>query len=414
MSIYARDTLVIVEPFTSQPEGNEVIIGQIETGVFLAVPVEAVELLEHLACGQTVGEVADRYQQKYGEVPDLDDFLSLMESKGLVKPKAIGENKSDTANAPSPKLPDRRYHFSNFPQSLAEKLFVWPVLLGSFALIAGATATLIMNPSLAPRSRDLYFPDHRTLSATLLALASYFTIFLHELAHLVAARSLGINSKIGISHRLWYLVAETDLTGLWTVPRRRRYLPLLAGVLLDLVSASLLVFLLLADTRHLLGLPTMVLRLVRALVLTYVLRVAWQFFFYIRTDFYYVLANFFNCRNLLGDTEVLLRNQLARFFPSMRHRDQSLIPAPERRVIRAYAVIWVGGRVLSIFLLFAVTVPVAIRYIKNLNAAFSAGYSTNRYNFFDALLLSAYFLVPLATGFSMWIGGLIRRERTQK
>ncbi|MGZ7087960.1 MAG: hypothetical protein ACXVKH_00695 [Candidatus Angelobacter sp.] len=361
-----------------------------------------------------MGEVSDHYQRKYGEVPDLNDFLSLMESKGLVKPKSKAENKDEAAGPPPLKLPARRYHFSDFPQRVAQQLFSWPILAGSVSLITAASMIVILNPSLAPRSRDLYFPDHRTLCATLLAVASYATIFLHELAHLIAARSLGINSRIGISHRLWYLVAETDLTGLWTVPKRQRYLPLLAGVLLDLASAALLVLLLLADARRVFVMPLLVLRLVRALVLTYVLRVAWQFFFYIRTDFYYVVGNFFNCRNLLNDTEVFLRNQLARVVRSIRPKDQSAIPVSERRVIRAYAVIWVAGRLLSLVLLFAITIPVAIRYVNNLTAAFRAGYSTNHYNFLDALLLSAYFLVPLITGFSMWMAGLIRRERTTR
>jgi putative peptide zinc metalloprotease protein len=411
MSIYERETLVIVEPFTRQPAGNEVIIGRLETGVFLAVPTEGVELLEHFALGRTVGEVSDHYRQKYGEVPDLNDFLSFMESKGLVRPKTASTSRNPSPA--SPKVASRRYHFSNFPQALAEKLFSLPVIAGSLALIAAATVIVFLDLSLAPRPRDLYFPDHRTLCATLLALSGYATIFVHEFGHLVAARSLGINSRIGISHRLWYLVAETDLTGLWSVPRRQRYLPMLAGVLIDLVSASLLVLLLWAHAHHMLAMPVVVLRLVRALGITYLLRVAWQFFFYIRTDFYFVIANFLNCRNLLKDTEVFLRNQLARIFRTILPVDQSAIPAAERRIIRIYSVIWVAGRLLSFFLFFWVTIPVAIRYTVNLTAAFRSGYSANRYNFLDALLLTAYFMVPLMTGLSLWIASFVRRERTR-
>ena len=63
---------------------------------------------------------------------------------------------------------------------------------------------------------------------------TYGGIFVHELAHLIAARAVGVNSRMGISHRLWYLVAETDLTGLWSVTRNQRYLPMLAGMIVDL------------------------------------------------------------------------------------------------------------------------------------------------------------------------------------
>jgi hypothetical protein len=48
----------------------------------------------------------------------------------------------------------------------------------------------------------------------LVMVIGYATVFLHEMAHLVAARgAVGVSSRLGISHRLWYLVAETDMTG---------------------------------------------------------------------------------------------------------------------------------------------------------------------------------------------------------
>lgn len=409
MSTYARDTIVIVEPFTSQPDGDEVIIGKAETGVFLAVPAEAIELLEHFSSGGTVGEAADNYQKKYGAVPDLNDFLSFMESKGLVRLKA---QEGDMGQVTGPiSTPIRKYHFANVPQKVAQRIFSRPVLTSAYTLIAIATAIVFLNPALFPRSSDLYFPDHRTLIITLLTVVSYITVFLHELAHLLAARSLGVNSRIGIGHRLWYLVAETDLTGLWTVPSKKRYLPMFAGVLLDLTSASLLVLLLLAQEHHILTLPILLLRMVRAVYIAYLLRVAWQFFFYIRTDFYYVIANFFNCRNLLGDTQVYLRNQMAKIFHSIPAKDQSAIPTPEFRIIRAYSVIWVAGRIFAFYLLFGFTLPIIVQYVRGLTSVLRAGYSTNSYNFLDALLLSAYFLVPVMIGFAMWITSLVRHER---
>src|SRR5215213_4971279 len=113
--MYNRDTVITVESFTRQIEGEDVIIGRVETGVFLAIPSEAVELLDELGQGKTIGEVSDLYLQKYGETPDLDDFLQLLETKGIVRPKAESENgnrATTTVSAPAPRV---RYHFSNFP-----------------------------------------------------------------------------------------------------------------------------------------------------------------------------------------------------------------------------------------------------------------------------------------------------------
>lgn len=410
MAIYTPDTVVIVENFSCQHEGTDVIIGRAETGVFLAIPQEGVELLEDLAAGKNVGEAADQYRRKYGAIPDVDDFLSLMESNGIVKRKTNGNDARLASVFVPANIPQRRYHFGSFPQKIAQRLFGRTALVGVFALATCATAAVIIDPSLIPRARDLYFPDHRTLSALALALASYATIFVHEFGHLVAARALGVNSRMGIGHRLWYVVAETDLTGLWAVPKRQRYLPLLAGVVIDIGSASLLLVLLLGHTRGLFTFPVLTLRLVKAMVLTYILRVIWQFFFYIRTDFYYVFANLFGCKNLLKDTEDFVHNQLARFIRSMRHRDQSGIPAAEMRIVRGYSLFWLAGRIFAAVMLFVVTIPVLIRYVRNLAQVFRTGYSVNPGNFLDALLLATLFLVPFVSGLAMWTASLIRRK----
>jgi putative peptide zinc metalloprotease protein len=410
--MYTRDTVITVQPFTRQVEGEDVIIGRVETGVFLAIPPEAVELLDDLSQGKTIGEVSDLYLQKYGETPDLDDFLHLLETKGIVRPLVEGENGADRATTASAPVSRVRYHFSNFPQPLAQLLFSRPVVLGLLAVIILAVALAIRDPSLIPGPRDLYFPDRRALTWTILMVAIYTTVFLHELGHLIAARALGINSRIGLSHRLWYLIVETDLTGLWAVPKRQRYLPLLAGVLIDAVSGSLLLLLLFVHQEQWLTLSDFAVRLVRALIFTYVMRIVWQFFLFVRTDLYFVIVSFLNCRNLLKDTEGFLRNQLARILSFVHPVDQSAIPNSEQRVIRLYSLLWIGGRIFAFYLLFAVTLPVATLYIQDLSSTFRNGYSASPSDFVDALVLAAYFFIPLTLGFTLWLNSLMRRERT--
>jgi putative peptide zinc metalloprotease protein len=412
MPAYTQDAVVSVLPFTRQPEGEDVIIGVVGTGVFFAVPPVAVELLECFAEGKSVGEVAGFYQQKYGETLDMDDFLDLLESKGLVKP--FGENGNANANARPPAQQTRkiRYHFGNFPQSVAQRIFSRPVLAACFVVIALAAVAMGRDRSLIAHPNDFFFPEHRAFSWIIFTVIAYASILVHEMGHLVAARAVGVSSRLGISNRMWYLVAETDLTGLWGVPNRQRYLPFLAGLLIDTVSAAALILLLFARDQHWLQFGVFTVRLMRAMVLSYWLRIVWQFFFFIRTDIYFVVVNFFNCRNLLKDTEDYLRSLAARIFPRIRPVDQSGIPAGERRIIRAYAVVWVAGRVMAVSILFSVTIPVAISYIRSLGNAFRTGYSANPYNFVDSFVLSALFLIPVVMGFVLWIGGLARRERT--
>jgi hypothetical protein len=103
---------------------------------------------------------------------------------------------------------------------------------------------------------------------------------------------------------------------------------------------------------------------------------------------------------------------VARVVPRMRRQNQSAIPANEQRVIRAYSLVWIAGRIWATCVLLLVTVPVGIKYVRDLGRAFRAGYSANLSNFADAAVVAAYFIIPTIVGFVLWIGGLARRERT--
>jgi|SRR5579875_371714 len=408
MSVYTQDAVVRVRPFSRQPEGDDVIIGRVETGVFLAVPPGAVEILDYLAEGKSVGEAADLYRQKHGEVPDLSDFLQILAIKGIIE-DAEAEGKQAPADRPNrQKHRPIHYHFENFPQPLARRIFSRPVLFGCLILIAIALAAYIHDPAVMPKLSDLYVSDHRTLIWSVLVVISYGSVVLHELSHVIAARAIGVSSRLGFGNRLWDLVIEADLTALWSVPKRKRYMPLLAGSLLDAVSASLCFFILYANRQHWLIIGPVLLRIIKLALLTYLTRVMWQGFLFVRTDYYYVIATLFNCRNLLSDTEAFLRNQIARIFPWVRKVDQSAIPISERRVIPIYAVVWVGGRIVALTWLFSVTIPLSRKYIVNVGHALGNGFFANPGNFIDSLLLFAIFILPIAIGLVLWIAGLIR------
>jgi putative peptide zinc metalloprotease protein len=406
-----RDAVITVLPFTQQREGEDIIIGRVETGVFLAVPPEAVEILEELSRGQTVGAVTDSYHQKHGEVPDLEDLINFLEAKGIVSTVPL-EDLDNHTSPHSPQVRRVRYHFSNFPVIVAQRLFSRAALLVCLILSLVTAFLCIKHPALFPRTRDLYFPDHRALSWLLLIIAGYTTVFIHELAHLVAARALGVNSRLAISHRLWYLVAETDLTGLWSVPKNQRYLPMLAGVIVDITSGCLLLLTIYANETYWTVIPIVAIRVMRAMAFTYLMRIAWQCFLFVRTDFYYVIATLFNCKSLMRDTQTYLRNQLSRLIPRMGKVDQSSIPSSERRVISVYAVLWIAGRVWAIALLCVVTIPVGILYIRSFADAFRTGFAANPSNFVDVTVVATYFIVPTIAGFVLWFRAMLRQERT--
>lgn len=401
--------MVSVRRFTRQPDGEDILIGNPENGTFLVVPVEAVEVLDYLAGGRTLQQASEFCREKYGEPLDIDDFLGIMEAKGFVA--TVESEGKGSEGAAAPQASPLRYHFSDFPQPVARFLYGWASLLFCLVLTLLAGAAMISDQSLVPRPADLVFPQYRVISFLAFVCLALGSLFLHELSHVVAARALGINSRLGIGHRMWFLVAEADLTGLWAVSKKQRYLPLLAGLITDVVSAAILVLLLYAQDVQWIHIPIFAIRVGKALVMSYWLRILWQFYVFVRTDIYFVITNYFDCRNLLSDTEDFLKNCIFRFIHSGRRIDQSHIPAAERRVISVYSVLWLGGRVLALYVLFAVTIPVVYGYLHDLFNDYRAGVSANIDGFIDSLLLSLFVVTTLSAGLFLWIRGMIRHER---
>lgn len=409
--IYTRDTFVHVLPFTRQHEGDEVIIGRVETGVFIAVPSGAVEILDHLASGKSVGETADLYRDAYGQAPDLDDFLVALQAKGFIDPTSGAEQAAFEESAPAyndapRKSPaPKRYHFGNFPQSLARRIFSWPMIALSALLIAFAVLLMARDHSLWPNRDTLYISDHRAIILSVLAVVSYISIILHELAHLIAARAVGVKSRIGFSRRMYDFVIETDLTGLWAVPKRQRYLPFLAGCLFDATIASFMVFLLCAHKKGWIAFSATSERIWLTLLLTYIARIFWECLVFVRTDYYYVLAIWLNCRNLLGDTEAFLKNQVARLLPWIGAVDQSAIPRRERKILPYFAVVWIVGRFVALYWLGVFILPLLYRYLADF-AHSTAKYTINPAGFWQALGMVCIVIGPPILGLVMWVRSL--------
>jgi len=133
-------------------------------------------------------------------------------------------------------------------------------------------------------AENVFFSPSFVVVQVVLALAQLPAVLWHEWFHVLAARRLGLPSRLGIGRRLYFVVFETELNGLLGVPRRHRYLPLLAGMLADVLIFSGLTLAAAVDLND--GL-SWVGRLCLALAYTVLLRLAWQFYVFLRTDLYY-------------------------------------------------------------------------------------------------------------------------------
>jgi hypothetical protein len=419
MGTYSTDTLVTVYPFTQERDGSEVTIGNATHSAFLSIPATALDILSSLTDGKTVGETQALYEQQHGEKPDIKAFLKILEREGFVAPSMPGEQelmRSALISAPSPSPADMRSggsHFKNISPEVARRICSRQVITCCGLVILLGLALIAAEPSLLPPPSILVFQHHLTLLNLATTAFVFGSVFVHELGHLIAARAAGVPARLGISHRLWALVAETDMTGIWRAPKRQRYLAFLAGPLIDATSASALIMLLWAGRHSWLRFPPIVTLLAQVFLLTYLLRLLFQCFLFVRTDFYYVITNLLNCKSLLSDTENFLHNQLTRLIPSRRKIDQSAIPVREMHIIRYYSIVWLVGRVVAFSTLFFISLPILWGYIVEI-ASVLLSPNSSPYEVIDALTLTLTVVAIECTGMVLWIRSLYKKARKEK
>lgn len=399
-----QDSAPQVLAYSVQPDGDDFIIGSVARGSFLSVPAEVVEILRAFEAGHGPEQVRRDYLQKHGETPDLDDLVQVLTAHGiLADPAAAG-----VADA-APAKPAKRYHFEWITPPVAR--LIWNrYTLGLMALtVAAALLVLLWQPALLPGWRAFYFPQDTASQVLGLMLLGMASTFLHEMGHLTAARAAGVSCRFSIGNQLWFVVWYTEMNGIWALPRNRRYLPILAGPLVDLVSAALIVLLLAAAAHYAWPLPALTRNILSALLFLYIVRIIWQCYFFVRTDFYYAFSNLLGCKRLMQDTEDWLRNRWARLRGRAEKVDQAGLPAHERRMLPGYAAIWLLGRSVALGMLLFVQLPLLLSYLLLLFESTTAP-AGSQGSSASALLAGLLFSTLLLAGLAMWVRQLMLRK----
>jgi putative peptide zinc metalloprotease protein len=370
------------KPFLRVKDGEKYIVGRADTRTFAEIPEAGVQAINLLEKGLSVKEVQDELKNVLGKEFDVKSFVSDLVSLGFVK--SIGgqmvEEKRETKKA----------LFKNVKKEHVGWLFSKPFLAGFVAplIIVGITI-MLLNPPYWPKPQDLLF--YKWLAVSLLGGVglSFALLFLHELAHLFAAKSLGVEGSMSISNRLYFVVVETNLSNLWTVPRKRRYLVYMAGLIFDLTTISVLVILMWLSDIHVLGGSGGILyQFAKAAVLLEFFRVVWQLMFYMRTDIYFLFADYLKCKNLYGDAVNYITNKLAKLSgKSDMQRDMSSIPESEMRVIRKYAIFFLVGTATSLIVFAILIVPLTTIIVVLAAQPLMKGYAGNEAAFTDSIVV---------------------------
>lgn len=295
---------VHLHDLTYLDEGGDVVIGRPDTDSYAVFPPDGAALVRRLAEGVPPDAAARWYEETYGQEVDIADLLATLEELGLVA------HRHGPPAGPSSAVGGRR---------AGAVLFSPPALLAYALLVGTAAVLMVRHPALAPLRSHIFFTHWLIVVDLVLMVGQIPLALFHEGAHVLAGRRLGVRSRIRVSRRFMFVVFETVLDGLVAVPRRRRYLPLAAGMLADLVSMATLTIVAFAlagpQGEPLAG------RFCLALAFTGVPRIALQFCVFLRTDVYYLLVTALGCTDLQSATRQRLVELVDRLpLPGLRIR----------------------------------------------------------------------------------------------
>lgn len=356
MSIAETQPYFVI-PLSVLKEGDSYIVGNADIGDFYQFPWQGVKILDWLGSGDTAATIKSRLALEDPEPVDVDDFLEQLTEIGFIHSASQREVVQERLQVSAR---GTRTTFSVNPK-IAKAIFSPPVTVCYLAIVSYAFVAAIENPDLRVNVDALYVESNRLLLLAIVLALSLIHIVMHELGHMLAAARHGVRSKYGIGNRLWDLVAESDLTGILTLPKSQRYLPMLAGLLVDILWVSGLTILLGTLLRHDAG--RFAIQVVQVLVLETLLGMAWQFNVFVKTDIYFVICNYFSYPDLDKDARIYLRNVV--FRASLGRYGSE---APSRifnhlTVLRIFSLIWLFGRILALGILFGVFLPTMWQYI---------------------------------------------------
>ncbi|MCK2213449.1 hypothetical protein MF672_006525 [Actinomadura sp. ATCC 31491] len=361
-------------------DGDEWIVGRVDSGDFVAVPEEGVLAIRLLQDGLDVEQVRARLLHETGADLDVADFVGDLAEAGLVA--GIGGRPVPSPPPLRPTLPRLR------PRHLRWALH--PALhLALLVPIGAGAGCLALRPEIFPGWRAAFFTGHGAAVLLTWAAIAWLTTGLHELAHLVTARAAGVPARITLGTRLQFLVAQTDVSGVWPAPRRVRVTVYLSGIAVDLALCGA------ALTWTFFAGPGPV---ATWLTLVLTLRLAAQLLVFTRTDLYFLLQDATGCRDLYGDGAAYVRDLL-----SFRRRTRlATLPPRERRAVRLYAAVQGAGTLACLAFAALVTLPLVVTLLARsiqslLHAADPAAVA-------EAIVVLALVLVPDVLWARAWWG----------
>jgi hypothetical protein len=336
-------------PLTILVDPPDILVGRVDIESYAAFPEDGVALLKQLQAGMSLQKAQTWYLEQYGEAIDMADFIETLRELHFLQEEGEEIGRVSSASA-----------FWQRVGQAAFAPFAWLIYGG---IVGMSIFVMIALPYLRPANGNIFFTPYISLLELGLFCGQFPGMLFHEGFHMLAGLRLGIPSRLRIGRRLYFLVFETRLSGLWSVPRRQRYLPFLAGMLGDVLWFSVMTIM--AGIFYTSGVPFSPGSFFRAMAFLTMLRLIWQFYFYLETDIYYVLTTALHCVNLQQTTRQFLLQRLSRLLAwKSALVDEDQWNPRDRQLAPWYAPLFLGGYLFSTATLLFIGVPVGWQFLQ--------------------------------------------------
>ncbi|MEV4114510.1 hypothetical protein [Nonomuraea sp. NPDC049695] len=358
-------------------DGEAWILGRPELGIFVAVPEPGAVFVTTLQETGSLDEAAARAGEVAGEQVDGPDFVDGLTAAGLLDPPAEAGGARGQI----------KWIEGVSPRSAA-RLFGPAAWTFYAAAVIFAVSLFLIRPDLRPSWDDAWWLPSPGLSALSWLLFGIAFGAVHEAWHWLAGRALGVPAVFRVSYRGIYIVFETDLTQIVTVPRHRRHGVYLAGMAIDTVVLAVTLGLRLLDP------PGVLDDLLAVVALSQTFGIIWQWAALpLRSDSYALLANALRCHNLYRTTWLTAKAKLFRLTEDETN-ELSGMSARDLQVARWFVVPYIAGIAGMVWILFTGVLPLVVS-LGSWGLAQLAGGPIGSSGFWEALAVAVYIAVQV-------------------
>jgi putative peptide zinc metalloprotease protein len=344
--VLGNHSKITLSPLNIRKDKKHYIVEDVATGEFYEMPLVCIDAISMMNEGKELSDIDRALKRDFpNEEVNVLEFVEDLMNLGIVS-TVDGErvSRQEQTSKQSSGLDWISPKFAHIIMNPYSSVFYISTLIVSILLI-------LWKPGLFPSYRDVFLFDLMMYNIFVFLSISFVSVVIHEIGHVLAVRAEGLPTRIEVGHRLFFVVLETDMSRVWSLPSDKRNRLYLAGMYFDsfILLLALLAQIVYPDQWLIVGIAKMI-------VFSTFIRILFQCCVYMKTDFYYVLENNSGCYNLMENGQ----NYLKRWLPFIPTVKTSQTFDDEEKLVRPYAVFYLIGVVLTILILVFYNIPLII------------------------------------------------------